>query len=166
MAKQVAFGALAAALVMVATALLKVPGPVAGYYHLGDGALFVMAILLGARTGALSAGVGSALADLMAGYGIYAPVTFIIKAAMGYIAGRFAAGKVPRRLLVLTLCQALMVAGYFAFEAVVYGVTVAAANVGFNLIQSAFGLVLGISLTGGWLQRFKQRLETGDAHGR
>ncbi len=143
---------------MVATAFIKVPGPVAGYYHLGDGVIFVMAMLLGARTGAMAAGTGSMLADLLAGYGIYAPVTFMIKAAMGYLAGRYAKEKLLRRILIFVLCEASMVAGYFAFEAVVYGVAVGAANVLFNLVQGAFGVILGACFTGGWMQRFAKTL--------
>lgn len=166
MTKRIAYGALAAALIMVATAFIKVPGPVAGYYHLGDGVIFVMAMLMGAPTAAMAAGIGSALADLMAGYGIYAPVTFVIKAAMGYLAGRYAKGKLMRRIILFALCEVVMVAGYFAFEAVIYGVAVAAANVLFNLIQGAFGIILGACFTGGWMQRFAQSLGINDANGR
>jgi uncharacterized membrane protein len=167
-AKQVALGALAAALIMVATALIKVTNPftLTGYYHLGDGVIFVMAMLLGARNGALAAGAGSMLADLMAGFGIYAPATFVIKAAMGYVAGKAAGGNMLRRLLVFSLCEAIMVAGYFAFETVVYGLGVAFANVSFNLIQSAFGIVLGVALTGGWMQRFAKSLEVQSSDGK
>jgi len=157
-AKTVAYGALGAALIMVATAFIKVPGPIAGYYHLGDGVLFAMAMLLGAHTGALAAGAGSALADLMAGYGIYAPVTFLIKATMGYLAGRFASGNALRRAFVFLLCEAIMAAGYFAFEAVVYGIGVALANIAFNLVQSVLGMVIGVAFTGGWMQRFAKTL--------
>ena len=164
-AKQVAYGALAAALIMLATVLLKVPGPIAGYYHLGDGAIFVMAMLLGPATGALSAGVGSMLADLMAGFGIYAPATFVIKASMGFIAGKFANGGILRRLLVFTLCEALMVGGYFAYDTLIYGITVAVGNVLLNLIQSAFGIILGIILTGGWMQRFAKELKAEQING-
>jgi len=158
-ARQVAYGALAAALIMVATALIKVPGPVVGYMHIGDGVLFVMAMLLGPRIGALSAGAGSMLADLMAGFGVYAPATFVIKAAMGYIAGRFASGGFVRRLIVFVLCEALMSVGYFAFETVLYGINVAIGSIPFNLIQSAFGIVLGVCFTGSWMQDFAKTIQ-------
>ncbi len=157
-AKQIAYGALAAALIMVATAIIKVPGPIAGYYHLGDGVLFVMAMLMGPATGALSAGVGSALADLLAGYGMYAPVTFVVKACMGYIAGRFANGGILRRILVFTLCEAIMVLGYFAFEVIIIGFKAAAGDVLLNMIQGLFGIVIGTVLTGGWMQKFAKTL--------
>ena len=150
-AKQIAYGALAAALIMVATAIIKVPGPNAGYYHLGDGVLFVMAMLMGPTTGALSAGVGSALADLLAGYGMYAPVTFIIKACMGYVAGKFANGGILRRAIVFTLCEAIMVLGYFAFEIILIGFNGAVGDILLNMIQGLFGIVIGIALTGGWM---------------
>jgi uncharacterized membrane protein len=161
-AKRIAYGALASALIMVATAVIKVPGPIAGYYHLGDGVLFVMAILLGSGTGALAGGIGSALADLLAGYGIYAPVTFVIKACMGFVAGRFAKGGIWRRILVFMLCEAIMVGGYFGFEVVLIGFKAATGNILLNMIQGLFGIVIGTSLTGKWMQNFSKTL-LGDA---
>ena len=43
-------------------------------------------LLLGAVLGFLAAGLGSALADLFSGYVVYAPVTFVIKGLMAFIA--------------------------------------------------------------------------------
>jgi hypothetical protein len=48
----------------------------------------------------------------------------------------------------------------------VYGLGVAFANVSFNLIQSAFGIVLGVALTGGWMQRFAKSLEVQSSDGK
>jgi uncharacterized membrane protein len=157
-AKRIAYGSLAAALIMVATAVIKVPGPIAGYYHLGDAVLFVMAILLGAGNGAVAGGVGSALADILSGYAIYSPVTFVIKACMGYVAGRFAKGGIWRRVLVFTLCEVLMVGGYFLFETAIYGLKTAAADIILNCIQALFGIVIGTALTGKWMQNFAKTL--------
>ena len=154
-ARHVAYGAMAAAMIMVTTAFIKVPGPL-GYIHLGDGVLFGMAALLGPLSG-LAAGVGSALADLIAGFGVYAPVTFAIKTLMGAIAGRFANGSVLQRICILALCEAIMVAGYFAFETAIYGVAAAAGAVWFNLVQGAFGLTLGVCLTGARVREFAQK---------
>lgn len=154
-AKRVAYGAMAAAMIMVATAFIKVPGPL-GYIHLGDGVLFGMAALLGPACG-LAAGVGSALADLLAGFGVYVPVTFAIKTLMGTVAGQFAHGGMLRRTCVLALCEAMMVAGYFVFETAMYGVAAAAGAIWFNVVQGAFGLALGTCLTGARMRRFAQK---------
>ena len=81
--KQLVYGSLLAAMITVATMLLKIPTSL-GYIHLGDGVIFLAAMTLGMPAW-MAAGIGSGLADLLAGYGIYAPVTFLIKAAMAVI---------------------------------------------------------------------------------
>lgn len=43
----------------------------------------------GQKGGAVAAGLGSALADLLGGYAAYAPWTFLIKALMAFIMGAF-----------------------------------------------------------------------------
>ena len=65
--KQLAVAGVMAALVFVMTYLPKVPVPITGgYIHLGDGMIFLGAILLG-PVGIASAAVGSALSDLVGG---------------------------------------------------------------------------------------------------
>ncbi len=77
--KKTVFSALFAALICVATMLLKIPIPAFGYIHPGDGLVLLAGIFLGPMWGGLAAGFGSALADLISGYGIYVPATFFIK---------------------------------------------------------------------------------------
>ncbi len=82
------YTALLAALVCVATFLIKVPMPITnGYSHIGDGFIFIAVILLGGKSGALAAAIGAALADILGGYAIYALPTFIIKGVMALIMG-------------------------------------------------------------------------------
>lgn len=60
--------------------LLNVPLPSGyGFIHLGDAGVFLSVCLLTTPLGAAAAGVGSALADLILGYAMYAPATLIIK---------------------------------------------------------------------------------------
>lgn len=78
---------LMAALVVLFTYFIKIPVPATGgYVHPGDGAIFYAALLCGPYA-ALIGGLGSMLADLLGGYFVYAAPTFVIKAAMGGIAG-------------------------------------------------------------------------------
>ena len=81
-----AYSALFAALCCLGTACVSIPMPVSGYFNIGD--VFVLAAgwCLGPFFGAAAAGVGSALADVFLGYGIYAPATFFIKAMVAFIA--------------------------------------------------------------------------------
>ncbi len=80
--------ALFAAVVCAATLVIRIPVPAtSGYINLGDSMVFVSALLFGARIGGIAGGVGSALADILAGYGWYAPATLIIKGTEGFVAG-------------------------------------------------------------------------------
>ena len=69
---------LLAALGCVATMVLVVPSPTGVYMNLGDTVVLLGAYLLGPVYGAIAGGIGPALADLFAGYGIYVPATLVI----------------------------------------------------------------------------------------
>lgn len=157
--KRLALGGLLAALVLLMTYLIKLPVPATGgYVHLGDGIIFLAALLLGPYA-ALIGGVGSALADLLGGYFVYILPTFVIKALMGLLAGRYARrGKPGRNALVFALAGCVMVVGYFLFEGVLYGWTAALAAVGPNLLQAAAGVVMGLLLAALPLERLERTL--------
>ena len=84
--KQIVMAALVAALACVATMIIKIPSPLNGYINLGDCVVLAAGWMLSPIYGFLSAGLGSALADLLSGYATYAPATFIIKGLMAIIA--------------------------------------------------------------------------------
>jgi len=76
------------AMVFVLTFTLKVPVPyTSGYIHLGDSMIYLSVIVLGPVYGAFASGVGSMLADLLAGYVQYAIPTLIIKSLMALVMG-------------------------------------------------------------------------------
>ncbi len=86
--KDMVYTALLAALVCVATFIIKVPSPITGgYTHLGDGFIFIAVILLGKKNGAWAGALGAALADMIGGYSFYILPTFIIKGIMALIMG-------------------------------------------------------------------------------
>ena len=79
--------ALFAALICVATMLIQIPIPATGgYANLGDGIILICTFLLPPAYAVTAAGLGSALADILAGYVSYAPATLIIKAGVALIA--------------------------------------------------------------------------------
>lgn len=144
--------ALLAALVCVATMLIKIPSPLKGYLNLGDCAVLLSAWLLSPIYGFSAAGIGSALADLFSGYVFYAPVTFLVKGLMAIAACcvfrvlRKKTGELASRLLSGTAAELLMILGYYLFEGVLYGFSAAAVNLPANAVQGIAGLVLGTIL--------------------
>lgn len=143
--KQLAVAGVMAALVFVMTYLPKVPVPITGgYIHLGDGMIFLGVMLLG-PVGIAAAAVGSALSDLVGGYMVYILPTFVIKGLMALVAWKlYKPGSVLRAAAAFILAEVVMVAGYFAFEAVMYGVAAAAGAIGPNAIQGVGGVVIGL----------------------
>ena len=76
--QKIVMAAMLAALVCVATMIVKIPSPLKGYLNLGDCVVLLSGWILSPVYGFLAAGIGSALADLFSGYVTYAPATFII----------------------------------------------------------------------------------------
>ena len=68
-----------AALILLATSVLKIQTPSFGYIHPGDAFVLLAGLFLGPLTGGLAAGIGSALSDLLGGYAIWVPGTFLVK---------------------------------------------------------------------------------------
>ena len=111
------------ALICVATLFFKIQIPL-GYAHLGNGFIFLAAVLLGNPYGMLAAGIGSALSDLMGGYAEWIIPTLIIKCIMGaLVAGIAGESKVtsPRTLLAVIVGGIEMVAGYTLAGTFLYG---------------------------------------------
>jgi uncharacterized membrane protein len=84
--RQIIITGLMTTLVFLATSVIKIP-TTNGYIHLGDGFVFMSAILLGPFYGAFAAGAGSMLADILGGYAQWALPTFLIKSLMAFLMG-------------------------------------------------------------------------------
>lgn len=150
--KRIVITALMAAMVCVATTIIKIPSPMKGYLNIGDCIVLLCGWLLSPGYGFVAAGLGSALADMFSGYITYAPATFLIKGSMALIA--FACfklmnkrlGRLPSQIIGAVLAEIVMVFGYFVFEGFMYGFVPSAVNIPANAVQGAAGLILGIIL--------------------
>lgn len=148
--KKVVIASLFAALVCVATMVVKIPTPLKGYANLGDCVVLISGWLLSPGFAFLSAGIGSALADVFSGYALYAPVTFFIKGVMAVVVfytfsilnGKI--GKLPSRLVGGFAAELIMIGGYYVFEGFLYGFAPSVVNIPANAIQGVVGLVLAI----------------------
>lgn len=139
-----------AALIYVATIVIQIPIPATGgYINLGDAIVLLGAFVLGPVYGAAAAGIGSALADILSGYVIYAPGTFIIKATMAVCAALiYRTLKFKTKTPIAAIVgEIIMVGGYFIYESIFlsYGLGAAAAIPG-NSIQAIAGAVAGVLL--------------------
>lgn len=141
-----------AALTCIATMIIKVPTiGTNGYVNIGDTIVLLSSWLLGNPYGALAAGIGSGLADLLAGYGSYVPGTVIIKFAMAFVG--FIVFKairntgIPRAFAFIAssiVAELIMVFGYFLYESTLLGYGVgAASSIPSNLVQGITCLILG-----------------------
>ena len=153
--KSIAVYALMSALVMVATFVVRIPMVATdGYLNLGDGLVLFCGVAFGPVAGLIAGGIGSALADMIAGYAHWILPTFLIKGLEGALAGlvfyllnktgknRFlsaSASSVPSAVL--------MVAGYFFASWIMKGsAAVAWTSVPGNAIQGGVGIALALFL--------------------
>lgn len=150
--QKLALSAMFAALVCVATMIVKIPSPLKGYINLGDCIVLLSGWILPPGYGFLAAGVGSALADIFSGYAVYAPATFAIKglmAVIAYLVFKILSKKMkdfPARLISGILAEAEMILGYFLFEGFMYGFSPSLVNIPANVVQGIAGLIIGIIL--------------------
>ncbi len=162
--KQLVVASLFAALCCIGTMIHIPTGITTGYIHLGDAMVLFSGIFLGPFYGGLSAGIGSMFADLINGYAIYVPGTFIIKALCAILCGAFFHHFKPshgqKKFLYFTLtlsgilAECIMVAGYFIYEIGLFlitegntaslsaAVTSSALAIPFNLIQGIMAVIL------------------------
>ena len=149
---KVVMAALMAAFACVATMVIRIPSPLNGYINLGDCVVLAAGWMLSPALGFLSAGLGSALADVISGYVTYAMPTFIIKGLMALIAFygfkllNKRLGDVLSRLISGISAEITMILGYYLFEGFLYGFIPSAVNIPANAVQGVAGLVLGVLL--------------------
>lgn len=146
--------ALLIALVFVATVFLNIKLPIGGnggLVHLGTGMLFTASILFGSKKGAIAGSLGMALFDLMSGWTIWAPGTFIARGLQGYIVGKIAWSKgkngnsIGLNLLGMIVSIPVMLVVYYLYESIIFGNwIVPLGSIPGNLIQNAVGIIIAI----------------------
>jgi uncharacterized membrane protein len=148
---RIAMAAVMTAFVTVATFFIQIPNPpTRGYINIGDAMIFTTALTFGSYIGGMAGGLGSALADLWAGYAFFAPFTLVIKGCEGLVAGFISDRRtLARDILAVSIGGIIMILGYFAAEAFLlgYGLTAAATEVLGNTIQVFVGAVIGIPIS-------------------
>lgn len=88
--REVAMTASFMALVFLSTSLFYIPLiSSTGFFNLGEAFVYLAAIIGGPFVGAIAGGVGAAMADMVLGYGYFAPGTLVFKGLEGFAVGFF-----------------------------------------------------------------------------
>lgn len=175
--KKLVFMALFTGLTTLGTMAITVPMPfTGGYVHLGDPIVILSGILLGPVYGAIAAGLGSALADILLSWAFYAPATFIVKAALAFFVG-LAYHKINgdtremdvkvRSVYHAVVAYIIIVGGYFITDFTLFyllpaqmggdsAIAVASFMIGPNSLQIGFGIVVSLLLRPLLVKPFKQ----------
>ena len=151
--------AMFAAMICVATMVIRIPSVIGGYVNCGDIFVILCACLAGPLYGGIAAGLGSALADILAGYVSYAPGTAVIKAAMA-VACALILRKKSKPVLFCTVggvcAELIMIGGYFVYSAFILALGIgAAAEIPGNAVQGAVGII-GSTLLYGMVRRNRE----------
>ncbi|MDD4343603.1 MAG: ECF transporter S component [Eubacteriales bacterium] len=143
--------ALISALVTVSTMIIQIPIP-SGYIHGGDTIIIFAAVFFGPFYGAVAAGIGSMLADILSGYAVWAFPTLIVKSVMALIIGYIAyQGTEPvfniRTYTGIIFGIIWMVLGYYILGGlIVDSFEIAFASIPFNIIQGIGGMIIFIPI--------------------
>ena len=157
------------------TYVIRIPiAPTRGYINFGDVAIFFTAIIFGPITALITGGVGTALADLLAGYAQWAPFTFLAHGLQGLAiglvintgrklhvtsqqrnqskSGQEELTSVPRKpgivslLLAFVLGTLVMGGIYFLTGGLMVGFAAAATEIPGNILQNVAGILVGTPL--------------------
>lgn len=146
--KTIAINAMFIALTLIFTAFINIRLPIqanGGLIHLGNVPLFIAAIIYGKKTGAIAGAFGMGLFDLISGWTLWAPFTFIIVGFMGYIVGVITEKHHGFKWNLISIIAAciIKVIGYYIAEAIIYGNWIAPiASILGNIVQVGTAAVI------------------------
>ena len=152
---------LMSAITFVAAYMIHIPTVGGGMVHLGDSMVFIAAVVLGKKRGACASAIGMALFDILSGYAIWAPFTFIIKGIMAYIVGvifeKRKNGGIKVLLTAFLSASIFMVTSYYIVQVIIgtlltgelgwsAAIIYALKDVPANIFQVGVGIVFALPL--------------------
>lgn len=147
--RQITIVAISIALVAALITSVQVPIPATGgFTHPGALAEVFVGLAFGPVVGMIAAGVGAAIADLVLGFGGFAPLSLVAHGGLGLLIGLIGWRRGGLAQIVAWIAGGIaLVVVYYIGEATVYrfGAAAAAAEVPINLFQVGLGL-LGLLL--------------------
>nr|WP_314999830.1 ECF transporter S component [uncultured Oribacterium sp.] len=139
----IAITAVLIALSTLLTMFTKIPVPgIRGYFNVGDAVIMLAALLLGRKEGTLVGAIGPALADLLLGYAVFVPITFLVKGIEGFLVATIYGKKksFSSALLATIIGGVIIVVGYFVAESFVF------AGILTNTIQAVMSVLISMLL--------------------
>ena len=154
--KDLCIAAVMAAVVMIVTMSLQIPIPaVGGYVHPGDGIIFLTVIVLDRKYGIWSGAIGACLADIITGFAVWGPFSFVIKGVMALICGKIAESDKsgafisPVKIFAVFVGILFSAAGYYAVGAMFVGSFKAAlVSIPSDLAQGGIGMAVYLGIAG------------------
>ncbi len=140
--------AVMAAVVFALTQIRLMPTPDGGYIHPGDAGIFFSALAFGPWVGGLVGGLGTCLADVVGGYGQWAPFSLVIHGVQGWAVGWLSARWPGTFGLVLATIVGgiIVVVGYLPVGMILMSPEQALLSLPQNTLQVVIGAAIGIPL--------------------
>ena len=150
--KDLVISSLLIALVFVSTKFINIRLPISingGLIHLGNVMLFISAIVFGKNKGAIAGAFGMGLFDILSGWILWAPFTFVIRGVMGYIIGHIASKRSGKSSIYnsigILVASIWMIFGYYITEVILYGnLLTPMTSIPGNITQLAIGAIISI----------------------
>jgi uncharacterized membrane protein len=118
--KKIVINAILSAVIMVSTFYVNIPilPSTGGLIHLGNIFIFLIALVLGIKY-SFAGAIGLTLFDLVSGYAIWAPITFITRLLMGVVVSKlgYRQSNYPKLVLAQVAGAIVVVSGYYFYEA-------------------------------------------------
>jgi uncharacterized membrane protein len=144
--REIALVAVFSALTAILTGMtgLMLPTPTGGYTHIGDTAIYVAALLFGAKVGGCVGIIGPVAADLLVGYPRWF-VTVLAHGSQGFIAGLGKGKNKVTQVVLLAVSGVVMSTVYFFVNIFIKGVPIALISLARDLFgQSLVSIILGL----------------------
>lgn len=135
------------AAVVVATMIKSPTFLGAIYFNMGESMIYLAALLLGRNMGAIAGGIGAAMGDILLGYPVWAPITFILKGLEGDLVGAASKGK-SLKSDILAVCAGapVIIIGYALTAGLFYGKEAILPELLIDITQVTVGALVAIPL--------------------
>ena len=143
----VAMSAVFAAATTIGTMVITIPvGP--GVFNVGEIVIYTAAFLFGGIVGGLAGGVGAAAADVILGFGMWAPITLVVKGLEGFVVGQVAGESARSKALAVAAGAPIMIVGYFVAAYFLVGGPYAIGNeLPMDIVQAVVGFAVAYPLS-------------------